>query len=68
MYCSDTDFAHWAFGKDNWIDFLDYTIDTPILMEKWNELHSDLLLLHGHEPIQESLAKMKQLYEAQLDN
>jgi hypothetical protein len=63
MYCTDTDFANWAFGADLWSKFMVHDADVIDLMEDWNKLHGDLLRLDGGDSIKESCVKMKKLYE-----
>jgi hypothetical protein len=60
--CSDEDFAHWAFGKDMWDDFMQYKIHPIDLMNEWNKRHGNLLRLEPHETIYSSMAKMKNFY------
>ncbi len=57
----DYDFSVWCFG-DVWDEFLLEEKDAIDLMQAWNYRHGDLLLLHGHDSVQEAMEKMKQLW------
>lgn len=59
----DNDFAEWAFGADLWTDFLMWEKDCIDLLHAWNDRHGDLYRCHEEQAIEESMAKMKQLYE-----
>lgn len=63
MYCTDTDFANWAFGHDLWSKFMVHDADVIDLMDTWNDLHGHLLRLKGNELIMDSCQKMKKHYE-----
>ena len=55
-------FSIWAFG-DVWDEFLIGEKDAINLMQAWNELHGDLLLLHEYDAGSHSMAKMKELWK-----
>jgi len=55
------DFHKWAFG-DLWHELV-CKDDAIGLMKKWNELHGDKLVLAADDRIDQSLQKMKKLYE-----
>lgn len=63
MYCSDQDFAEWAFGAKTWSSFMVFDLDCLDLMEAWNALHGDEFKLDGDDSIMESMAKMKTIWE-----
>lgn len=63
IYCSDEEFATWAFGESNWNKFMVLELDVIDLMNAWNELHGDEIRLQGDECILGSMEKMKLLWE-----
>jgi hypothetical protein len=62
-YCTDEDFALWAFGEEAWHKFLAYKCDHNGLKDAWNERHGDLLYVDASHIILESLKKMKEAYK-----
>ena len=46
----------WAFGKDYWMLPL-HEMDTA-----WNRLHIDIFMLHGYDPLIESLERIGRAY------
>lgn len=59
--CIDHDFAMWAFGE-TWIDFLTYDADNMDLMNAWNRLHGEKMLLNPAGLIHENMKTMKQIW------
>lgn len=66
LYKLDHKFAIWAFGSV-WQTFNPFLDDIIYLKYAWNERHRDLMVLKGDENVQDSLKKMKQLYEDKKD-
>lgn len=54
-------FGEWAFG-DEWWDFILHN-DSRLLMQAWNELHGDELLLHPDGEVENDLKKMIALFK-----
>ena len=63
LYCSDPDFAEWAFGKGTWDAFMVLEADVIDLIHAWNKLHGTDLLIEEEEAIPISLKKMNTLYK-----
>lgn len=62
MYCSDEDFALWAFG-DVWHAFMVLERDHNDLKNAWNKRHGDLMKIEDDDLIRDSLDKMKEFYQ-----
>jgi len=54
------EFAFWAFGND----FKNFS-HQEVFLEKWNELHGDLLFIYGYGMINEDIPKMIQIWQKQ---
>lgn len=59
--------AVWCFGQDTWNGFLFNEKDSMDLLQAWNKLHGDLLLLHEYDAVNNSMARMKEFWRQHRD-
>lgn len=60
--CKDKDFAEWAFGVQEWKDFMEYKIGPKDLMDAWNRRHGEKLVISEDDAIMDSMVKMKNIW------
>jgi len=63
----DHDFAVWAFGENTWVGYLVFDKDGIDLMNAWNKLHGDKLMLDPTGGVAEDMEKMKQIWRNEMD-
>lgn len=60
---SDLKFIHWCYSKSVWEDYVKNNKSPIILMDSWNKLHGDKLLIKNTDSVQESINKMRKIYD-----